>query len=157
MHNHAPPGYICPFCLVADGTENAHVITLQDDVFYRDADIAAFVCAGCWPNNKGHALIIPNAHYENIYDLPLELSAKIHAFERELALAFKQVYRCDGVSSRQHNEPAGYQDVWHYHLHVFPRYEGDALYQCEREALPPQERKTYAEKLRRYFESKPQI
>jgi len=113
MHNHAPPGYICPFCLVASGTENAHVITLLDDVFYRDADIAAF--------------------------------------------AFKQIYRCGGVSSWQHNEPAGYQDVWHYHLHVFPRCEGDALYQCEREALPPQERKAYAEKLRRYFENKSQI
>ena len=151
MYNHAPRGYVCPFCLVAAGAENEHVITLRDDVVYRDEDITAFVPAGCWRNNKGHVLIIPNLHYENIYDLPLDLSAKIHAFEREVAIAFKKVYNCDGVSSRQHNEPFGMQDVWHYHLHVFPRYEGDELYKTDREAFPAEERRGYAERLREFF------
>jgi len=152
MYNHAPKGYVCPFCLVASGIENEHVITKQSDVFYRDEWITAFICASWWPNNKGHALIIPNRHFENIYDLTPEYAAKIHAFEREVALAFKQVYHCDGVSSRQHNEPAGYQDVWHYHLHVFPRYAGDNLYGTTRMATTPAERLPYAEKLRSYFQ-----
>ena len=156
MHNHAPSDYICPFCLVVQGIENEHVRTLQDDVIYKDDFITAFIAAGCWPNNKGHILIIPNTHYENIYDLPDDLSAKIHAFSRKAALALKEVYQCGGVSTRQHNEPCGNQEVWHYHLHVFPRYQNDDLYLSYREGadLPPEERRVYAKKLRAYFMSK---
>ena len=153
MYNHAPEGYICPFCLVAQGIENEHVWTRQDDVIYRDGDITAFVSAGCWPDNKGHVLVIPNRHYENVYGLPDDLSAKIHAFGREAALALKGAYRCGGVSFRQHNEPCGGQDVWHYHLHVFPRYPGDNLNGSHMELLPPEERKLYANQLKGYFES----
>ena len=45
-----------------------------------------------------------------------------------MALTMKVVYSCDGISTRQHNEPAGNQDVWHYHLHVTPRYKDDVFY-----------------------------
>jgi len=152
MYSHAPEGYICPFCLVVQGVENEHVLTFQEEVVFRDDHITAFIPAHCWENNKGHVLIIPNAHYENIYELPDDISAKIHAFERRVALALKAVYCCAGVSSRQHNEPCGNQDVWHYHLHVFPRYAGDQLYLCKREFLPPEERRVYAQKLKAYFE-----
>jgi len=152
MYHHAPKNYICPFCLLVQSIENEHVLTSQDEVIYRDSHITAFISAGCWKNNKGHVVIIPNAHYENIYELPDDISAKIYAFARRVALALKAVYQCDGVSTRQHNEPSGNQDVWHYHLHVFPRYEGDQLYLCKREWLPPDERRVYAQKLRAYFE-----
>jgi len=149
MYNHAPKDYICPFCLVVQGIENEHVQTRQNEIIYQDEAITAFISAGCWSNNKGHVLIIPNAHYENIYELPDDISAKIHALARRVALALKKEYRCDGVSTRQHNEPCGHQDVWHYHLHVFPRYENDNLYFTYREGepLPPEERRMYAEKL----------
>lgn len=60
------------------------------------------------------------------------------------------------MSTRQHNEPAGCQDVWHLHVHVFPRYDGDDLYLSE--ALPGwvafEERQVYAERLRAYFEER---
>ena len=148
MHNHAPNDYLCPFCAVSSGTDNDRVLTKQADVIYRDEYVTAFIAAGCWPNNKGHVLIIPNAHHENIYDLPDDLSAKIHALAKRVAIALKEAYHCDGTSTRQHNEHAGNQDVWHYHLHVFPRYEKDDLYTSERQLLPPDERIAYAEKLK---------
>lgn len=154
MYNHRPDNYICPFCLVSQGIENEKVLTKQDDIIYRDNAITAFIAAGGMKNNKGHVIIIPNEHYENIYELPSTLSSRIHDFEKEVALAFKEVYKCDGVSSRQHNEPCGNQDVWHYHLHVFPRYAGDNLYTSEREPVPLQERRAYAEKLRSYFSNR---
>lgn len=154
MHNHAPEGYVCPFCLVARGIENEDVLTKQSDVIYRDDYVTAFISAGWWENNKGHVLIIPNEHFENLYDLPSDYSTKIHDFEKKVAIALKQVYQCDGVSSRQHNEPAGCQDVWHYHLHVFPRYENDNLYAMERTSTTAEERTVYAEKLRGYFSRK---
>jgi len=157
MYNHAPEKYICPFCLVAQGIENEHVLTRKDDVFYQDKYITAFISAGGFGKNKGHALVIPNQHFENIYELPSDLSAKIHAFAKEIALAFKKIHNCDGTSTRQHNEYYGNQDVWHYHLHIFPRYENDNLYSAKREDVPVSERKTRATKLREYFQQNPYI
>ena len=157
MYNHAPENYICPFCLVVQGTENEHVLTRQDDIFYQDRFITAFISAGGFGKNKGHALIIPNQHFENIYELPSDVSAKIHAFAKEVALAFKKTYNCDGTSTRQHNEHCGNQDVWHYHLHVFPRYENDNLYSAKRENISVEERKEHASKLRDYFKQNPYI
>jgi histidine triad (HIT) family protein len=60
----------------------------------------------------------------------------------------KRAYGCDGTSVRQHNEPAGDQDVWHYHLHVFPRYAGDDLYRSSARLTHPEERWPYADRLR---------
>lgn len=151
MYNHEPNNYICPFCLVVQGVENEHVLTNQCDIVYKDKYVTAFIGAGWWKNNKGHVIVIPNDHYENIYDLPDEVSARIHKVEKQVAIAFKKVYKCDGVSSRQHNEPCGDQDVWHYHLHVFPRYKGDNLYLTKRELSESEDRIAYAEKLRKYF------
>jgi histidine triad (HIT) family protein len=57
--------------------------------------------------------------------------------------------------TRQHNEPAGNQDVWHYHMHVFPRYAGDDLYftRPQQDFSPAEQRLPYADKLREHFES----
>ncbi len=151
MYNHAPADYVCPFCLIAagQGTER----TNMDDIVYRDTSVTAFVAAAWWPNNSGHVIIIPNQHFENIYDLPLAFANKIHRVARDIALAFKATYGCDGVSTRQHNEPAGNQDVWHYHQHVFPRYTDDELYLqlYQRRFTTAAERLPYATKLRAYF------
>lgn len=152
MYNHEPNKYICPFCTTIIGIENEYTLTKQSDVLYKDDFVSAFINAGFWKNNKGHVLIVPNKHFENIYDLPNEYSDRIQRLEKQIAIAFKKVYKCDGVSSRQHNEPYGSQDVWHYHLHVFPRYKDDNFYHSEPVKSTPKERKIYADKLRKYFE-----
>jgi histidine triad (HIT) family protein len=149
MHNHAPENYDCPFCRLACGLNTS--ASTQHDVVYRDDAVTAFLSAGWWPNNPGHVLVAPNMHYENIFDLPPELGTPIQRVAREIAVAFKETYGCDGVSSRQHNEPAGDQDVWHYHLHVFPRYVDDHLYLHRRRPSTPQERHPYAVKLREFL------
>lgn len=152
MYNNAPAGYVCPFCLLAAGVVNENVSSRQSDIVYRDSEVMAFVCTQQWPNNKGHILIVPVAHYENIYDLPLHIAIKIHELAREMALAMKLAYDCDGISTRQHNEPSGNQEVWHYHLHVYPRYEQDGLYTMEQgEFMPAAERAEYARLLRSHL------
>lgn len=155
MYNHEPKEYICPFCSIVAGIENESLYTKQDDVVYRDTQISVFIASHWWPNNKGHVIIVPNQHIENLFDLPDNVSTSIHSMERRVALALKKTYVCDGVSSRQHNEPSGDQDVWHYHLHVFPRYQGDQLYISNplKKLSDPKERKVYAKKLREYFTS----
>jgi len=90
--------------------------------------------------------VVANMHYENVYELPPELGAPIQRAVWNVALAMKQAYGCEGVSTVQHNEPHGNQDVWHYH--VFPRYPGDDLYASRRRLTTAEERQPYAEKLR---------
>jgi len=153
MYNHEPKNYICPFCKITSGIEDKFVYTRQADIFYQDQFITAFIASHWWPNNKGHIIIIPNDHVENIYDLPDNLSDQIHHFEKKATIALKKVYQCDGVSSRQHNEPCGNQDVWHYHLHIFPRYKNDQLYLLndEKKLSSPEERTPFAIQLKKYF------
>jgi histidine triad (HIT) family protein len=77
----------------------------------------------------------------------------VHDVVREVAIGMRRTYDCEGVSTRQHNEPTGYQDAWHYHVHVFPRYEGDDLYNTQHlpEPATAAEREPYAFRLREYF------
>jgi histidine triad (HIT) family protein len=146
MYNHEPKGYVCPFCLLASGLETG--TTGQADVVYRDELVTALISLHWRENNPGHVLVVPNAHYENVYDLPPELGTPLQRAVRDVAQAMKRAYGCAGVSTVQHNEPHGNQDVWHYHVHVFPRYENDNLYLSRRQLTTPEERLPYAEKLR---------
>jgi len=148
MYNHAPEGYPCPFCRLVSGQPDPGLISTPDDIFYRDEHLTAMISLHTWAVNYGNALILPNRHYENLYDLPDEIGARVFALSRRVALAMKAAYGCAGISTRQHNEPAGNQDVWHYHLHVFPRYPGDNLYAAQRVLVPPEERGRYAAMLR---------
>ena len=112
--------------------------------------VTAFVGAHQWPKNHGNVIIVPNEHFENLYDLPLHFALPLHELVKTIALALKTVYACEGVSTRQHNEPAGSQDVWHYHVHVTPRYTGDGFYSSQRALMPQDERAQHAQRLRAY-------
>lgn len=151
VYNHAPENYLCPFCLLIQGVGHPGVLSVQSDIAHHSERVTAFVGSHQWPNNHGNVIIVPNEHYENIYDLPADYAVDIHQVARRIALAMKAVYSCDGVSTRQHNEPAGNQDVWHYHLHVTPRYTGDQFYMSQRELMPAWERAKHAARLREYL------
>lgn len=152
MYNHAPENYPCPFCLLIRGIKNQHVHSVQSDIIYHDDAVTVFVTSHQWENNHGNTVIVPNVHYENIYELPEHYAQDIHRLARKLALAMKAAYTCDGISTRQHNEPAGNQDVWHYHLHITPRYHGDGFYTSGYALMPILERAKHAERLRAALE-----
>lgn len=150
---HQPDGYDCPFCRVVAGENLSADYTQQSDIVLREAAATAFISSAWWQDNAGHVLVVPNGHYENIYDIPAAALAAVQLTGQRIALALKAVYGCAGTSFRQHNEPAGNQEVWHYHLHVFPRYHGDRLYErtLERRTVTPEERAPYAARLREYL------
>lgn len=127
--SHAPPGYSCPFCGLARGDvqDPANRCELSDLV-YQDADLLVFMACDGFGPHEGHAMITPVQHREALYDLDDALLAKIAIMSREVSKAMKLAWEPEGTSVRQHNEPAGNQHVWHYHLHVFPRYADDKLY-----------------------------
>lgn len=151
MVSHAPENYACPFCLLMQGIKNEHVHSLSSDIVYRDERVAAFVSSHQWPNNYGNVIVIPAEHFENIFDLPVRFALDIHRTAKRLAVAMKVVYACEGISTRQHNEPAGSQDVWHYHLHVTPRYENDRYYATQCELMPVAAREKHAQALKKAF------
>ena len=126
--NHSPVDYVCPFCLILRGIENQFVITRQCDVIYRSAATIAFVSSNQIPSRGANVLIIPTAHYENLYTLPDGFGRAFHHTRQLVGRAMKTVYGCTGISTRQHNEPNGNQDVWHYHEHITPRFRHDLLY-----------------------------
>lgn len=147
--SHEPPDYTCPFCRLADGdTSDPFNRCELTDMVHQDDDLMVFIAADGFGPHAGHAMITPVAHRESLYDLEDELLAKISIMSRDLALAIRRAWSPEGTSVRQHNEPAGNQHVWHYHLHVFPRYADDMLYRQLRTPLAPELRARFAEELR---------
>ena len=148
---HAPPGYDCPFCALVTGDETE--LNKQADIVDRDGDTTAFVSPKWWARNPGHVIVVPNAHFENIYEIPDAALARVHEAAKRIAVALRETYDCHGTSTRQHNEPGAGQDVWHLHVHVFPRYGGDQLYARDAETVwtTPGERAPYAERLRAFL------
>jgi histidine triad (HIT) family protein len=152
MYSHEPEGYVCPLCQIARG-EPTNRGSEEDSIVFRDGTLTAFIAGKWWRSAPGHVIIVPNAHIENLYDMPEEIGHRIFDLSKKIALGLKETYGCEGVSTRQHNEPAGNQDVWHYHLHIYPRSLGDDFYIHFKDTYWPtmDEKRPYAEKLRKYL------
>ena len=114
-------GYSCPFCrniASGDADHPLEILHRYEHVFVK--------MNPRWPrNNSGAALVIPNEHYENVYEVPVALGEPLQWAIRDTANAMKRAFGCDGINVWQNNEPASGQTVWHYHVHVVPRYGGD--------------------------------
>ena len=106
----------CIFCKIAAGEIPA--LTL-----FEDEDVKVIFDAG--PATKGHALVIPKAHAANVFEISDELLAKAHVVAKKVAIALKEATECDGVNILQNNAEMAGQSVFHLHIHVIPRYEGD--------------------------------
>lgn len=154
MHNHAPQSYKCPICLGIEGVENDDTMIRQSDIVYKDVKVMVFVASFFIGQNSGHLIVVPIEHYENIYNLPGEVGAHISSIARKFSIIMRKAYECDGVTTLQNNEPAAGQHAFHYHLHLFPRYENDDIYDhmTNKRATTEQERLQYSEKIRKLCE-----
>lgn len=151
MH-HEPTDYLCPFCHWL--SENETELKQNSDIVLQDDHVTAFISPKWWVNNPGHVIIIPNYHTENLYDIDDEVLSHIAIISKHIARAIRSTYNgCTGISTRQHNEPDGNQDVWHFHTHIFPRYPDDRLYQNHdnKRIVSPSERAPYAALLRKHL------
>lgn len=150
ISSNAPADYICPICLGVQDTVSDATLMKPTDVIYKDELVTAFINSFFMGKNAGHAIIVPNEHFENIYTLPAQYGHRIFEVAQKIALAMKEVYACDGITTRQNNEPAGDQHAFHFHFHIFPRYKDDGFntVQPEQKRLAdPAERADYAKKL----------
>jgi histidine triad (HIT) family protein len=108
----------CPFCEIVRKRREHDVITAADGV-------VAFLCEP--PATLGHTLIVPEAHRTDIWDLePGEAKAAIELAHR-LAAVMRDRLGAIGINLRQNSGAQAGQDVFHFHLHVVPRYEGDTV------------------------------
>ena len=92
---------------------------------YEDADAIVFM--DVMPQSTGHALVVPKAASRNVLDADPKVLAKILPLVQKVAIAAKEVFKADGITIMQFNEPAGGQTVFHLHYHVIPRFDGVAL------------------------------
>ena len=153
MYNHTPTNYTCPLCLAVEGTESPQTMMMQDDIFYRDEHVVAAVNSKFFLSNPGHLIIFPVNHFENLFDLPENVSAHIMKVSQKVALALKDTRKSDGIMIVQNNEPASGQHAFHYHMHIIPRFENDnyGKRQTEVKVADPSERKPYSAALKKYF------
>ncbi len=154
MYKHSSEEYKCPICVAIKGEENDSTWIKQSDIFYKDENITGFISSKSIKGNESHPLIVPNDHYENIYDLPENIAHQISNLSKKVALSLKQTRKCEGVTILQNNEPAGDQHAFHYHLHVVPRFENDNFHTevWEAQKSNPEDRIQYAELLRNYLQ-----
>lgn len=106
----------CIFCKIANGD-------IPSKEIYEDEEFKVILDLG--PATKGHALILPKDHYRNLYELPDEAAAKVMLLAKKLASGMAQKLNCDGFNLVQNNGEAAGQTVFHFHLHLIPRYEDD--------------------------------
>ena len=106
----------CIFCKLANGDIPTRSI-YEDDDFNVILDMS--------PATKGHALILPKSHAKNLYELPDETAAKVMVLAKKLATEMTEKLGADGFNLVQNNNELAGQTVFHFHLHLIPRYEGD--------------------------------
>lgn len=149
IRTHAPDGYVCPFCELAAGdTTDPGNRCAVSDVVYQDADLLIMMGVDTTGHHPGHVMVCPTAHHENLYALPDGTLQRIALASRQVARAMLAAWAPDGISLRQHNEPAGHQHVWHYHLHLNPRFSVDRYGSSRRRPVPVHERAQLAGELR---------
>lgn len=106
----------CIFCKLANGV-------IPTNSIYEDENFKVILDMG--PATKGHALILPKEHADNLYELPDETAAKILPLAKKLALSMREKLHTDGLNVVQNNGEVAGQTVMHYHLHLIPRYQND--------------------------------
>lgn len=106
----------CIFCKIAN-SEIPSATVYEDSICRVILDVN--------PANKGHALIIPKEHFDNIYSMDAETAAKIFTIATEVAKAQKAELNPDGLNILQNNGEAAGQTVFHFHMHLVPRYIKD--------------------------------
>lgn len=108
----------CIFCKIANGE-------IPSATLYEDEKFRVILDLG--PATRGHALIVPKAHHDNLMELPDELAGDAMRLAKRIITGMKEALPCDGYNIVQNNGACAGQTVFHFHMHLIPRYEGDGV------------------------------
>ncbi len=106
----------CIFCKIANGE-------IPSATLYEDDDFRVILDLG--PATKGHALLLPKTHAANLYELPDDLAEKAILVAKKAAAGLRDGLGSDGLNLVQNNGEAAGQTVFHFHMHLIPRWKGD--------------------------------
>lgn len=106
----------CIFCKIANGE-------IPSKTLYEDETFRVILDLG--PATRGHALILPKEHADNLFELPNETAAKALVLAKEMAGKMMEKLNCDGMNLVQNNGETAGQTVKHFHMHLIPRYVKD--------------------------------
>jgi len=104
----------CIFCKIANGE-------IPTNTIFEDEDFRVFMDVA--PATKGHALVVPKNHYADIYEIEPEVLAKAAKVAQKVIKHATKVLGCEGYNLMQNNGEVSGQTVFHFHLHMIPRYE----------------------------------
>ena len=105
----------CIFCKIANGE-------IPSSTIYEDDDFRVILDLG--PAAKGHALILPKEHFKDVCELDGKTAARVLPLGAKIGTAMKKSLGCAGFNLVQNNGAAAGQTVFHFHVHIIPRYEG---------------------------------
>ncbi len=108
----------CIFCKIANGE-------IPSTTIYENSDFRVFFDIN--PASKGHCLIVPKQHYNDIFDMDAETGGKLFSLATVVARSLKKELNCEGMNIVQNNGIIAGQTVFHFHLHLIPRYTGDTV------------------------------
>lgn len=106
----------CIFCKIANGE-------IPSATLYEDEDFR--VILDVMPASRGHALILPKKHASDLYELEEGVAAKLLPVAKEVIAKMTEILDCDGYNILQNNGECAGQTVFHYHMHLIPRYKDD--------------------------------
>lgn len=106
----------CIFCKITNKE-------IESNIVYENNNIIAFLDAD--PINEGHILIVPKKHYLDIEELPAEILNEIMELSQRIVKVLKMIYNPNGYSIMQNG--GEFNDIGHFHLHIFPRYQNDGF------------------------------
>lgn len=108
----------CIFCKIIKG-EIPSFTVYEDETFK--------VILDRFPSALGHVLIIPKAHYRDMFELPQDIASKIYPLAQKIASRVKEVMGAEGINILQNNGEVAGQSVYHFHLHIVPRKSRDGI------------------------------
>ena len=106
----------CGFCKIVRNEKNSYCV-------YEDKIVKAFLDTNPW--TRGHTLIIPKDHYADIFDIPEEELKWMIVITKRLATFYRKVFRGCDINIIQSNGKNAQQDIFHFHIHLVPRYKSD--------------------------------
>lgn len=104
---------------------------------------------------EGHPMVIPKTQYQDIYELPDNIAAEIMQVAVRIAKALKSTTNCEGINLIQSNGEIAGQEVFHFHLHIKPRFINDGIiFKWDTSTKPEIERQTLCDNLKNNLSQK---
>lgn len=137
----------CIFCKIANGE-------IPSSTIYEDDEFRVILDLG--PASRGHALILPKEHFKDVCELDEATAARILPLGAKIGTAMKKSLGCAGFNLVQNNGEAAGQTVFHFHMHVIPRYEGGpSIASWKTGSATPEELQETAEKIQNALQGCP--